>query len=182
MQEPSLVSRSRPCRVTSVTASCPIKPYSKLRDTSAAMVEQEPDEHYERCLSGKTSRAGVFRKDRYADMSSQHPQNKSEMPGAEVVRLVDMVNYQEGAVVSRTLMKRTTGTITLFAFDDGQGLSEHTTPYDAVAQVLEGEAEISVSGKPLLTKAGEAVLLPANQPHALKAVSRFKMLLTMVRL
>jgi quercetin dioxygenase-like cupin family protein len=115
-------------------------------------------------------------------MSSQQVQGKGEMPGAEVLRLIDMVNYQEGAVVSRTLMKRTTGTITLFAFDEGQGLSEHTTPFDAVAQVLEGEAEISISGKPLLTTAGEAVLMPANQPHALKAVSRFKMLLTMIRL
>ena len=115
-------------------------------------------------------------------MSSQQVQSKGEMPGAEVLRLTDMVNYQEGAVVSRTLMKRTTGTITLFAFDEGQGLSEHTTPFDAVAQVLEGEAEISISGKPLLTTAGEAVLMPANQPHALKAVSRFKMLLTMIRL
>ena len=115
-------------------------------------------------------------------MSSQQLQGKGEMPGAEVLRLIDMVNYQEGAVVSRTLMKRTTGTITLFAFDEGQGLSEHTTPFDAVAQVLEGEAEISISGKPLLTTAGEAVLMPANQPHALKAVSRFKMLLTMIRL
>ena len=115
-------------------------------------------------------------------MSSQQVQGKGEMPGAEVLRLIDMVHYQEGAVVSRTLMKRTTGTITLFAFDEGQGLSEHTTPFDAVAQVLEGEAEISISGKPLLTTAGEAVLMPANQPHALKAVSRFKMLLTMIRL
>ena len=115
-------------------------------------------------------------------MSSQQVQGKGEMPGAEVLRLTDMVNYQEGAVVSRTLLKRTTGTITLFAFDEGQGLSEHTTPFDAVAQVLEGDAEISVSGKPIRVEAGEAVLLPANQPHALKALSRFKMLLTMIRL
>jgi quercetin dioxygenase-like cupin family protein len=115
-------------------------------------------------------------------MSSQQVRGKGEMPGAEVARLTDMVSYQEGAVVSRTLLKRTTGTITLFAFDEGQGLSEHTTPFDAMAQVLEGEAEIAVSGKPLLTAAGEAILLPANQPHALKAVSRFKMLLTMIRL
>ena len=115
-------------------------------------------------------------------MGSQQTQGKGEMPGAEVLRLADMVSFQEGAVVSRTLLKRTTGTITLFAFDEDQGLSEHTTPFDAVAQVLEGEAEISVSGKPLRTTAGETVLLPANQPHALKAISRFKMLLTMIRL
>jgi quercetin dioxygenase-like cupin family protein len=71
-------------------------------------------------------------------MSSQQPQSKGEMPVAEVVRMADLVNYQEGAVVSRTLVKRATGTVTLFAFDEGQGLSEHTTPFDAVAQVLKG--------------------------------------------
>jgi len=114
-------------------------------------------------------------------MSSQQSQSKGEMPIAEVVRVADLVNYQDGAVVSRTLVKRATGTITLFAFDEGQGLSEHTTPFDAVAQVLEGEAIITISGAPLQTKAGESVLMPANQPHALKAVNRFKMLLTMIR-
>src|ERR1019366_5019118 len=108
-------------------------------------------------------------------------QGKGEMPGAEVLRLIDMVNYQEGAVVSRILMKRATGTITLFAFDEGQGLSEHTTPFDAVAQLLEGEAVITISGTPIPAKAGDSVLMPANQPHALKAISRFKMLLTMIR-
>jgi quercetin dioxygenase-like cupin family protein len=103
------------------------------------------------------------------------------MPIAEVVRLIDLVNYQEGAVVSRTLVNRETGTLTLFAFDEGQGLSEHTAPFDAVAHLLEGEAEIAVSGKPLQVTVGEAVLMPANQPHSLKALSRFKMLLTMIR-
>lgn len=112
-------------------------------------------------------------------MSSQ--QSKGQMPIAEVVRLIDLVNYQEGAVVSRTLVKGATGTVTLFAFDDGQGLSEHTAAFDAMAYLLEGEAEITVSGKPLRTAVGEAVLMPANQPHSLKALSRFKMLLTMIR-
>jgi quercetin dioxygenase-like cupin family protein len=114
-------------------------------------------------------------------MSSQQSQSKGEMPIAEVVRVADLVNYQDGAVVSRTLVKRTTGTVTLFAFDEGQGLSEHTTPFDAVAHVIEGEAIITISGTPLRTTAGESVLMPANQPHALKAVTRFKMLLTMIR-
>jgi quercetin dioxygenase-like cupin family protein len=114
-------------------------------------------------------------------MSSQQAQGKREMPLAEVVRLIDLVNYQEGAVVSRTLVNRATGTVTLFAFDEDQGLSEHTAPFDAVAHLLEGEAEISVAGKPLRAAAGEAVLMPANQPHSLKALSRFKMLLTMIR-
>ena len=103
------------------------------------------------------------------------------MPSGEVVRLLDLVTYQEGAVVSRTLVKAATGTVTFFAFDEEQSLSEHTTPYNALAQVLEGEAEITVSGKPMRTTAGEAILLPANQPHALKAIKRFKMLLTMIR-
>ena len=114
-------------------------------------------------------------------MSSQQAQSKREIPIAEVVRLIDLVNYQEGSVVSRMLVNRTTATVTLFAFDEGQGLSEHTAPFDAVAHLLEGEAEITVSGKPLRTTAGEAVLMPANQPHSLKALSRFKMLLIMIR-
>jgi quercetin dioxygenase-like cupin family protein len=114
-------------------------------------------------------------------MSSQRVENKREIPIAEAVRLIDLVNYQEGSVVSRTLVNRATATITLFAFDEGQGLSEHTAPFDAVAHLLEGKAEITVSGKPLQTTAGEAVLMPANQPHSLKALSSFKMLLTMIR-
>jgi quercetin dioxygenase-like cupin family protein len=114
-------------------------------------------------------------------MSSQQPQSKREMPITEVVGLADLVSYQEGAVVSRALVHRPTGTVTLFAFDVGQGLSEHTAPFDALAHLLEGEAEIVVSGKPLPTKAGEAVLMPAHQPHSLKALTRFKMLLTMIR-
>ena len=114
-------------------------------------------------------------------MSTQPVQNKGEMPVAEAVKLVELVNYQEGSVVSRTIVKRATGTVTLFAFDDGQGLSEHTAAFDAVAYLLEGEAEITVSGELLRTTAGEAVLLPANQPHSLKALSKFKMVLTMIR-
>jgi quercetin dioxygenase-like cupin family protein len=114
-------------------------------------------------------------------MSSQQGQNKGEMPVAKGVRLTDLVNYQEGSVVSRTIVKRATGTVTLFAFDEGQGLSEHTAAFDAVAHILEGEAEITVSGKALRTTVGEAVLMPANQPHSLRALSRFKMLLTMIR-
>jgi quercetin dioxygenase-like cupin family protein len=114
-------------------------------------------------------------------MNAQQAQSKREMPIAEVTHLKDLVNYQEGAVVSRTLISRPTGTVTLFAFDEGQGLSEHTAPFDALAHLLEGEAEIVVSGKPLPAKIGEAVLMPANQPHSLKALTRFKMLLTMIR-
>jgi len=114
-------------------------------------------------------------------MKSLEAPNKREMPIAEAVRLTGLVNYQEGSVVSRTLVNRPSATITLFAFDEGQSLSEHTAPFDAMAQVLEGEAEIVVSGKPLRTTAGEVVLMPAGQPHSLKALSSFKMLLTMIR-
>lgn len=114
-------------------------------------------------------------------MSSQQSQGKREISVAEVVRLIELVNYQEGAVVSRTLINHATGTVTLFAFDEGQGLSEHTAPFDVLAHLLEGTAEIVVSGKRLLTKAGEAVLLPAHQPHSLTALTKFKMLLTMIR-
>ncbi len=100
---------------------------------------------------------------------------------AEVSRLTELVDYQEGSVVSRTLVKRKTGTVTLFAFDAGQELSEHTAPFDALVQVIDGEAEITVSGAAARVRAGEMVMLPANEPHAVSAPSRFKMILTMIR-
>ena len=100
---------------------------------------------------------------------------------ARVVTLRDLVNYQDGAVVSREVMKKKTGTVTLFAFDEGQGLSEHTTPFDALANVIEGELETVISGQPLRVKEGEMVIMPADQPHALKAMARSKMLLIMIR-
>ena len=114
-------------------------------------------------------------------MNEEKKQAKHELAGAEVVGVRDLVNMQEGAVVSRTLLKRGGGVVTLFAFDEGQALSEHTTTFDAVVQVLEGEAEIQVSGKAAHVNAGEMILLPANQPHAVKASGKFKMLLTMIR-
>jgi quercetin dioxygenase-like cupin family protein len=97
------------------------------------------------------------------------------------MRLTDLVDYQDGAVVSREIIYKKTGTVTLFAFAAGQGLSEHTAPFDALVQLLDGEADITISGKTLRLKEGEIVIMPANQPHALKAVSRFKMILTMIR-
>ena len=111
----------------------------------------------------------------------EQPKDAGRIPVAEVMRAADLVSYQAGAVVSRIIVKRDTGSVTLFAFDQGQGLSEHTAPFDALAQVLEGDAEIVISGKPLKVKAGEMVVMPANQPHALTAVAKFKMLLTMIR-
>lgn len=96
-------------------------------------------------------------------------------------KLVELVEYQDGAVVSRTLVEKKTGTVTLFAFAAGQGLSEHTAPFDALVQILDGEVEITISGRALHLKAGEMVIMPANEPHALRALTRFKMLLTMIR-
>ena len=92
-----------------------------------------------------------------------------------------LVNYADGAVVSRTLAECAAGTVTLFAFDAGQGLSEHSAPYDALVQVVEGEAELTIGGKPVAAREGEFVVMPANVPHALRAARRFKMLLTMLR-
>jgi len=100
---------------------------------------------------------------------------------ARVEKLIDLVNYQEGSVVSRTIIDKKTGTVTLFAFDEGQRLSEHTAPFDALVHLLDGEAEIFVSGKSNYLKAGEMIIMPANQPHSLKALKKFKMVLTMIR-
>ena len=100
---------------------------------------------------------------------------------AKTVNLAGLVSYQEGSVVSRTLIDKKTGTVTLFAFDQDQGLSEHTAPYDALLYVLEGEAAVTVAGKPLTLKQGEATILPTHQPHALTAKTKFKMLLTMIK-
>ena len=99
----------------------------------------------------------------------------------QVINPVNFVNYQVGSVVSRIIIERKTGNVTIFAFDEGQGLSEHTVPYDAVVHILEGEAEITISGKTCHLKTGELVVLPANQPHALSARKQFKMLLTMIQ-
>jgi quercetin dioxygenase-like cupin family protein len=104
----------------------------------------------------------------------------SELVG-NVVRLADLLGYQEGAVVSRTIIDKPAGTVTLFAFDEGQGLSEHTAPFDALVYVLDGEVSITVSGEESTVRAGEMLIMPADQPHALRAVARFKMMLVMVR-
>lgn len=100
---------------------------------------------------------------------------------ATILKPTELVDYQEGSVVSRMVINQKTGTVTLFAFDEGQDLSEHTAPYDAMVHVLEGEAEIMISGQPFRLTAGEMIIMPANQPHNVKAVQRFKMMLTMIR-
>jgi len=100
---------------------------------------------------------------------------------AKALSLTDLAAYQEGSVVSREILRKKTGTVTLFAFDQGQGLSEHTAPFDALVYIVDGEAEITISGKPLRVQEGEMVIMPANKPHALEAVKRFKMVLIMIR-
>lgn len=99
----------------------------------------------------------------------------------EALNLANLAGYQDGAVVSRTVIDKPVGTITAFAFDAGEGLSEHTAPYDAFVQVLDGEAEINIDGKAHNVTAGEIIIMPANIPHSLRAVQRFKMLLVMIR-
>jgi len=100
---------------------------------------------------------------------------------AQPATVGSLVEYQAGAVVSRILVKQPAGSVTLFAFDVGQSLSEHTVPHDALVHVLDGEAEITIAGRPHRLPAGEAILMPANEPHAVRALTRFKMLLTMLR-
>ncbi len=100
---------------------------------------------------------------------------------AKVMQLKDLVAYQTGTVASRMVINKKAGTITVFSFDEGEGLSEHTAPYDAVVTILDGEGEVWIAGQSFQVKEGETIILPANKPHALKAVKRFKMLLTMVR-
>lgn len=100
---------------------------------------------------------------------------------AQVVKIAGLVDYQSGSIVSREIFKMPTGSVTNFAFDEEEGLSEHTVPFDALVHVLEGETEISIVGQPHRLQGGEMILLPANQPHALKALKRFKMILTKIR-
>jgi quercetin dioxygenase-like cupin family protein len=100
---------------------------------------------------------------------------------AQAISLTGLINYQEGAVVSRTLIDKKVGTLTLFAFAEGQGLSEHTVPFDAFIYILDGEAEVVISGKAYRVGAGEMLIMPANEPHSLKALKKFKMMLVMIR-
>ena len=105
----------------------------------------------------------------------------NDILAGNAIRLIDLINYQYGSIVSRTIIDKKTGTVTLFAFDEDQGLSEHTAPFDAMVNIIDGEAEVTISGKPLRVKEGEMTIMPANEPHALKAIKKFKMVLTMIR-
>ena len=108
-------------------------------------------------------------------------QEKKEPLTAKVLDMARLVEYQTGSVVSRAVIQKKTGTVTLFAFDEGQGLSEHTAPFDALVCILDGQAEIIISGKSHMLKQGEMIIMPADEPHALKAVGPFKMMLVMIR-
>jgi quercetin dioxygenase-like cupin family protein len=105
----------------------------------------------------------------------------SSTPKGKAFNLAGNIEYADGSVVSKTLIKKEIGNITLFAFDQGQGLSEHTAPFDAVVHILDGEAEITIGGQPQIVRTGEMLIMPANIPHALQAEIRFKMLLVMIR-
>jgi quercetin dioxygenase-like cupin family protein len=100
---------------------------------------------------------------------------------AKASKLISLAEYQEDTVLSRTIIDKKAGTVTLFAFATGQGLSEHTAPYDALVYILDGEADITISGKPIRLMAGEMTIMPANEPHALTAIKNFKMMLVMIR-
>jgi quercetin dioxygenase-like cupin family protein len=100
---------------------------------------------------------------------------------AKAGNLAGLVDYQDQSIVSKEIIKKDKGTVTLFAFDKGQGLSEHTAPFDALVYIFDGKAEIIISGEPSCVKAGEIIIMPANKPHSLKALERFKMLLVMIR-
>ena len=109
------------------------------------------------------------------------PDKKQQKIVAQASNLSSLIDYQEGSVVSRTIIDKKTGTVTLFAFDENQGLSEHTAPYDAMVYVVEGEVEVTIAGKPITLKQGEITIMPANKTHALSAKTKFKMLLTMIK-
>ncbi len=98
----------------------------------------------------------------------------------KVLKTADLIEYQDGSVVSREIIRKDTGTVTIFAFDKGEGLSEHTAPFDAMVQIIDGKAEITISGNKNVLEAGEMIIMPANEPHALTALEKYKMVLTMI--
>jgi quercetin dioxygenase-like cupin family protein len=108
------------------------------------------------------------------------PETDDELK-ARALDLAGLVGYQDGSVVSRTLIDKPTGTVTLFAFDEGQGLSEHTAPFDAMVSILDGQTQVTVGGEPHTVGQGEMIIMPADVPHSLRAERRFKMMLVMVR-
>ena len=114
-------------------------------------------------------------------MQPETPSKPKGPPGAQVARVHELVSYQDGSIVRREIVKRPTGSVTIFAFDEGQELSEHTASFDALVQVVEGETEVKISGQLHRLQGGEMILMPANLPHALRALKRFKMILTKIQ-
>jgi quercetin dioxygenase-like cupin family protein len=114
-------------------------------------------------------------------MAQGNKETGAGIPAGQVMEMASLIEYQEGSVVSRTIIDQPTGTLTLFAFAAGQGLSEHTAPFDAFVYILDGEADIVISGQSHQMRKGETIIMPANKPHALKAIENFKMLLVMIR-
>lgn len=114
-------------------------------------------------------------------MSQNKNSTEDKLEPARAVNVAALADYQSGAIVSQEILKGANGKVMVFAFDQGEGLSEHTSPFNALVQIVEGEAEITISGQPHHVKGGELILMPAQQPHALKALQRFKMILTMTR-
>jgi quercetin dioxygenase-like cupin family protein len=114
-------------------------------------------------------------------MEDNEGRQSKENLASQVINLADLADYQKDSIVSRTIIEKKTGTATFFAFDEGQGLSKHTTPYDAMVYLVEGEADIVISDEPYHLKAGHMIIMPANQPHAVKAIKKFKMVLIMIK-
>ncbi len=117
----------------------------------------------------------------YTPGTEERPDARRDELKGKVLRLKDLIQYQEGTVASRMIISRDMGNITLFSFDENEGLSEHTAPYDAVVTILEGECEVWVQGNTHHLSEGDTIIFPANAPHALSAITRFKMMLTMIR-
>ncbi len=111
----------------------------------------------------------------------EQKKNDKAMATAQILKMFSLAEYQENSIVSRTLIDKKAGTVTFFAFDQGQGLSEHVAPFDAMVSILDGEAEVAISGKAFHLRDGEMIILPANKPHALKAITKFKMMLIMIK-
>ncbi|UCC39843.1 MAG: cupin domain-containing protein [Candidatus Aminicenantes bacterium] len=113
---------------------------------------------------------------------NENPKGKNTNDlAAKPNKLIDLISYQEGSIVSREIISEKTGTVTIFAFDEGQGLSEHKAPFDALVFCLDGEVEVTISGTPIRLEEGEMVIMPAHEPHSLKALKKFKMILIMIR-
>lgn len=115
------------------------------------------------------------------EYGSERPQERKEELLSKVLRLRDLVSYQDGTVASRMIVNKKAGTITIFSFDETEGLSEHTAPYDAVITILDGRCEVWIAGETFELGEGDAIIMPANKPHALSAITKFKMALIMIR-